>query len=273
MCRMWFADVAEALAATAAGMWILAAVLWIARPGLLPAGIPRVLPVAGLPILLWAAQSEIVDGVADRHGTGPGDLAVWTWFVDHRTAVATWLMKAVTTAGGATGMTVLAMLATLMLVMRRRWFAAGAVAVAAAGSSALVVAFKDLYDRARPPLAERLTGETNPSLPSGHALTSLVVIGVVVAVVYPALRRRAARVALVVTGTVAVAAIGISRLYLGVHWASDVLVGWLLGGTWLAVCLTVLMVATARTAVDPGRDAVLGRRIARPLPDRVGGVA
>jgi membrane-associated phospholipid phosphatase len=263
---MWFADVAEALAATAAGMWILAAVVWIARPVLLPAGVRRVLPVAGLPILLWAAQSEIVDGVADRHGTGPGDLAVWTWFVDHRTPVATWLMKAVTTAGGGLGMTALAVTATIVLAARRNWFAAGAVAVAAAGSSVLVVVFKDLYDRARPPLAGRLTGETNPSLPSGHALTSMVVIGVVVAVVYPALRRRTARVASVAVAALAVAAIGISRLYLGVHWASDVLVGWLLGGTWLAICLTVLMVANTRTATDQGVDVVRGDRLATSAP-------
>lgn len=258
---MWFADVAEALAASAAGMWILAAVLWIARPGLLPAGIRRVLPVAGLPILLWSAQAEIVDGIADRHGDAPGDLTVWTWFVDHRSPVATWLMKAVTTAGGTLGMTALAVAATLVLALRRQWFAAGAVAGATIGSGVLTSTFKDLYDRQRPPVAERLMTETNPSLPSGHALTSTVVLGIIVAVVFPALRRLVARVAVVSVAAVAVAAIGISRLYLGVHWASDVLVGWLLGGTWLAVCVTVLMVAHARTA-----DAAARLGAARALP-------
>jgi membrane-associated phospholipid phosphatase len=245
---MWFADVALALAGFAAALWIGTAVVWVAWPAVLPAGVRGGLAASGLPILLWAAQSQVVDEVADRHGVDPADLAVWSWFVDHRFPAATWVLKAVTTAGSPTGMTALASAVVLVLVLRRRWVEAAAVGVATAGTSVLIGVFKGLYDRARPPLGQQLLTETNPSLPSGHALTSIVVLGIVVAVVLPAVTRTAPRVLLVTAAASAVVAIGVSRLYLGVHWASDVVVGWLLGGAWLAVCVGFLLVARSRTA-------------------------
>ncbi len=245
---MWFADVALVLAAFAGGLWILAALGWVARPAALPAAVRGGLAVSGLPILLWAAQSQVVDQVADRSGVDPADLAVWSWFVDHRSPAATWVMRAVTTVGSPVGMTVLAAVVVVVLLLRRRFVEAGVVTAATAATSVLIGVFKNLYDRARPPAAQRLLAESNPSLPSGHALTSVVVVGVVVAVVLPALARTAHRVLLLAAGTGAVVAIGVSRLYLGVHWASDVLVGWLLGGAWLAVCVGVLVLARSRSA-------------------------
>jgi hypothetical protein len=62
------------------------------------------------------------------------------------------------------------------------------------------------------------------------------------------LRRRAARVAVVVVATLAIAMAGAGRVYLGVHWATDVLTGWLLGGAWLAVCVALV---TMTQAGDP----------------------
>jgi membrane-associated phospholipid phosphatase len=107
--------------------------------------------------------------------------------------------------------------------------------------------FKNLYDRPRPPVGERLAIEGNPSLPSGHALGSVVVIGVLAAVVVLLMRSLALRVLAVVAAAVLVATIGISRLYLAVHWTTDVLAGWFLGGAWLALCVTVLCVARTPT--------------------------
>ena len=71
------------------------------------------------------------------------------------------------------------------------------VAVTALGASALVMGFKHLYERARPPIWEQLTPETSFALPSGHALASMAVLGILTAVGVVLARRRAVRGGLV----------------------------------------------------------------------------
>jgi undecaprenyl-diphosphatase len=88
--------------------------------------------------------------------------------------------------------------------------------------------------------------ENNPALPSGHALGSIVVLGVLAAVVLLATHRTLLRVAAVAAAALGVLTIGVSRLYLGVHWLTDVVTGWFLGGAWLAVCVTALCVLNRR---------------------------
>ena len=106
-----------------------------------------------------------------------------------------------------------------------------------------------------------MTIETNPALPSGHALGSIVVLGVLAAVVVLATRHTLLRVAAVATAALGVLTIGLSRLYLGVHWLTDVVTGWFLGGAWLAVCVTTLCVLTRRRGSGQVRaeDAPVGR--------------
>lgn len=110
---------------------------------------------------------------------------------------------------------------------------------------------------ARPPVAEQLTVETTFSLPSGHAVASTVVLGLLAALALRYTRRVAVRVAVIVAAAVGIATIVVSRLYLGVHWLSDTLTSWLLGGAWLAACVTALMVVCAPFRHDAeNRDAV-----------------
>jgi undecaprenyl-diphosphatase len=89
---------------------------------------------------------------------------------------------------------------------------------------------KRAFDRARPPVADRLVTVGNESLPSGHATMSMVVIGTIVVLSWRFLAgwRRTVLVVL-----------GVAWVYLGVHWFSDVIAGWLVGAAWLAICATV----------------------------------
>jgi undecaprenyl-diphosphatase len=140
-------------------------------------------------------------------------------------------------------MAVTAAMAVALLLRSRRHVEAVTVAVAALGAGALVVGFKHLYGRARPPVTDQLVVQTNASLPSGHALGSMVVLGVLAVVGVLHIQRPAIRAGVVGLAVVLIAAIGLSRIYLGVHWITDVLTGWLLGGAWLAVCSTALLLA------------------------------
>lgn len=210
---------------------------------------------AGAAASLFAAQAGVVDAVADRVGPGALDESVWAWFVSRRSPTLTGLMTGVSTVGGTAGMVVLALAGAVLLWRARHRLEATIVLGATAGAGLLVKGFKNLYDRPRPPVAQRLAVETNASLPSGHALGSAVVLGVLVVVVVLLSRRAWVRGASILLGAVATATIGLSRLYMGVHWASDVVTGWLLGGAWLTLCVTALILLRYRDrATNPVPD-------------------
>lgn len=156
-------------------------------------------------------------------------------------------------------MGVLALISMVWLAWYRRWPQAGTVAVAALGAMVIGSVMKHVLNRARPPRIDQLVVETTASLPSGHTLGSTVVLGSLSAIAFGLLRRPANRAALAIVIVVVIAAVGLSRLYLGVHWSTDVLTGWLLGAAWLSVCVTALEISTlkARFAAQL-RKPVLG---------------
>ena len=121
-----------------------------------------------------------------------------------------------------------------MLAIRRRWRLAVYLLVAGAGALTLDPVLKSLVGRLRPVVAHPVAYGNGDSFPSGHALGSIVCYGALFLVFLPATRGRWRRLFTVAIVTL-IAAIGISRLLLGVHYLSDVLGAWALGITWLGV--------------------------------------
>jgi undecaprenyl-diphosphatase len=187
-------------------------------------------------VLLGAAAAAALYVGAASAGPTSTDLAVHGGTLELRSGELTTVAVAVTEIGSTVSMAVLASLVALWSLWRGRFADALLVFGAMAGAAAVFRGLKVLIDHPRPPLASRLVEETNESLPSGHATMSIVVIGAVVALVWAGLRV-GARVALVAAATTWVAAVGATRIYLGVHWFSDVVAGWLLGAAWLAACV------------------------------------
>ncbi|MDN5750145.1 MAG: phosphatase PAP2 family protein, partial [Pseudonocardia sp.] len=106
---------------------------------------------------------------------------------------------------------------------------------AMAGGVLLFRGLKILIDRPRPPAAVQVIAENNESLPSGHATMATVVVGSLVVLAWAG--RGALGRVLTATGALLwIGAVGLTRVYLGVHWFSDVVAGWLVGAAWLAVC-------------------------------------
>lgn len=246
---VWFADVGLTLALVLLVGVLSAAVLaWLGRrAGWSALWVRRTVWAGGTVAAgLLVAQAAVVDLVEDANGTPAVDDPVLNWFIAHRSSWATWLARLLAAAGGTAAMTAVTAVTVLVLVrLGQRWQAA-VVLVAGAGASLLVVGFKHLYARDRPAATNQIILYDTHALPSGHALGSTVVLGVLAAVIALALHSRAARVAAIAAAAVLVLLVGVSRLYLAAHWLTDVLTGWLLGGAWLTVAVTALVLLTRR---------------------------
>ncbi|WP_224549698.1 phosphatase PAP2 family protein [Mesorhizobium sp. CA16] len=150
-----------------------------------------------------------------------------------------WLEGAVrdVTALGSTAVLVLITTATILyLLLIRRPSTALFMFAAVAGGQVLSSLLKFEVDRPRPDLVSHLVSETSLSFPSGHAMLSAVTyltLGSLAARFLPDRRTKVFVLCLAVLTTVLV---GASRIYLGVHWPSDVLAGWCAGFAWAMLC-------------------------------------
>ena len=143
-------------------------------------------------------------------------------------------VKAVTWLGSSGVLWTVTGLAVVVLAIRRRWRLAIYLLVAGAGALTLDPVLKALVGRLRPVVAHPIAYGNGDSFPSGHALGSIVCYGALFLVFLPATRGTWRRAFTAVISTL-IAAIGVSRLLLGVHFLSDVLGAWALGITWLGV--------------------------------------
>lgn len=197
----------------------------------------------------WAA-GELYEAVHDDSGLARIDGPVLDVMVAHREPWLDGVAIAFTTIGGPVVSPILVTI--VMAVLAWRWRSVMPIvlmAAATAGSLVMTVAGKDLIGRARPPQALAVPPfETSPSFPSGHALNATVIAGIVAYVVLTRSRRPVSR-RLVAGVAIAYALLmGMTRVYLGHHWLTDVLTGWLLGLAWLAVVIAAhqLVVTTLR---------------------------
>lgn len=168
---------------------------------------------------------------------------------------------AVTVLGSLEAIAPLGLLVAGYLVSRRRWLLLGAWLLSLTGSVVLDQLLKQLFARPRPVFEHPLVLETSYSFPSGHAMVSLVVYGVLAYFVVLALRTWRARTAVVLGTALLVLLIGISRLFLGVHYFSDVVAGFAAGGVWLSALITgTETLRRAKPRVAEPHDAEGSRR-------------
>jgi len=147
----------------------------------------------------------------------------------------------ITALGGVAVLTLLTCLATIHLLLRREWRTAALVAAAAISGTMVSNVLKDMFARPRPELtaiAEYGVG----SFPSGHSTASAVVYLTLGLWLAHAAEQRRMKVFYVLTAILLTTLVGLSRLYLGVHYPTDVAAGWAIGSAWALICS---LIATA----------------------------
>lgn len=206
---------------------------------------PRILPLLttvrfiGLLIAgfsLWGFY-EIAEEVLEKE-TQSIDTRILLTIRQWHTPFLDRVMVVITNIGSPTVLLVASLVLAAFLLWRKQRAETATLTIAAIGALVLNTVLKDLFARARPELWQRTVDVNFYSFPSGHAMMSLVVFGIIGYLLAVHAPRWQVAIA---TGTVLlVCAIGFSRLYFGVHWPTDIVAGYAAGTVWLVACILSL---------------------------------
>ncbi|GAC68311.1 phosphatase PAP2 family protein [Gordonia soli] len=179
--------------------------------------------------------------------SGDFDRSITDWVVEHRTAPAEAIAHAVTITGNTVVLTAVVVVATIALAIRGHRAEAMLVGAGSLVGYLLMLGTKALFQRDRPPVRDRLIDIDTFSFPSGHAMMSTVVLGLIAVAAYRISTWVHDHPAVLLLAPVWAVLVGISRVVLGVHWTTDVIAGWVIGAVWVVVC-AVLVSRVPRTA-------------------------
>lgn len=185
----------------------------------------------------WLFGAIAEDVVNQDAPLGTLDLDVATWLHARATPARTSLMFFVSDLGAPLTVTVMTSLLAILLLWRRQHYRLLLLALAVPGGALLNLAIKLLVHRARPIFDDPIQTLTSYSFPSGHAMGATIFYGTLAAIVVWQVDQWGVRTLALAIAAVLVALICFSRIYLGVHYLSDVTAGFLAGVVWLGACL------------------------------------
>lgn len=152
----------------------------------------------------------------------------------------------ITALGGFAVLALVTLLACGYLAVQRKWGGALVLLVATLGGTAISEGLKMGFNRPRPDLVAHVVETTSMSFPSGHAMLSAVTYLTLGALLAHAQERQRLRSYILGAAILVTLLIGVSRIYLGVHWPTDVLAGWCLGAAWAMLCWSIATWLTRR---------------------------
>jgi undecaprenyl-diphosphatase len=185
--------------------------------------------VVALVFFSWLT-SEMLEGE-----TGAFDEAIRTFVHKHAMPILTTIMQLVTWLGSVMWLIVFGVCVAIAFVLTKRWRDIALFIVTMAGGIVLNITLKLSFGRARPDTFFETPQPSSYSFPSGHALLSLCFYGALAAIITHRLRSRATCFLIWTAAAVLVILIGFSRIYLGVHYPSDVLASYAVALSWVVV--------------------------------------
>ncbi|MEP6823953.1 MAG: phosphatase PAP2 family protein [Ramlibacter sp.] len=193
-------------------------------------------------VLLFIAATWLFAGIAEDVVTGDplvlADQQITEWFHAHATPGITRWMLLVTHAHGTLGISLMGLALALYLTWRRIWSWLLTLAVALPGGMVLNVIFKHIFRRTRPSFDDPLLTLLSYSFPSGHVTGSALLYGVLASFLASRVKTWFARMLIFAGACLMVIAVGTTRIYLGVHYFSDVVAAAAWSTAWLVMWLT-----------------------------------
>ena len=156
-----------------------------------------------------------------------------------------WIVRRVTWLANNATLIAFVVLGMLALTATRRYWSAFRLGVASGIGGLIVMGLKNLFQRGRP--LEQVIPAHGYSLPSGHAFAATVFYGFLIYLTFRVTDRAGPRVAAAVVGGAIILAVGLSRVYLNVHFLTDVVAGWTVGATWLIASQLMISGVERRT--------------------------
>jgi undecaprenyl-diphosphatase len=185
----------------------------------------------------------LIAGIVTRGITQTTDERVLQWFAQHRTPALTEIMLEITSLGNGTVLIMLVGIVSVFLWLTNHRWSVYLLLVGVLGGQVLSSLLKNAFDRDRPSVIEWVGQASSPSFPSGHAMGAFIAYGAVAYMVTRLQPTAATRRFTWLVAALLIGGIGISRMYLGVHYPSDVIAGFIGGLAWLG------FVAASMTAV------------------------
>jgi membrane-associated phospholipid phosphatase len=201
-------------------------------------GLPLVVALAVLTAGAWAfgaLAEEMAEG-----DTVHVDRPVANWLHERATDPLTDVLRVFTWSGNGGFLVLVVLVGALVLLRRGLVTDAVFVVLAFAGAEVITYGMKHGFRRERPFFEDPLATASSFSFPSGHSLVSLAVYGSLALVAARHAPNRRVATAVLIAACAWVLAIGFSRLYLGVHFLSDILAGYAAGAAWLALLYLAL---------------------------------
>jgi undecaprenyl-diphosphatase len=162
-------------------------------------------------------------------------------------------MRDLTALGSAPVLVIFVLAVAGFLAARRQYHALGLLLAATVGGILLNNLLKVAFARPRPEAALHLTEVRSMSFPSGHAMESAIIYLTLAALLARLVRPRALQLYFVGVASFLTFVVGLTRVYLGVHYPTDVLAGWTAGLGWSLLCWTTARHLQRRGAVEPGK--------------------
>ncbi len=190
-------------------------------------------------LLLFVASISLFVSIADEVGEGDSlayDRATLLFINHYFSPYLDVVMVVGTDLGGVIGVSIISLITAALLTYKKVWRKLVFFVSSVGGAVALNVILKGIFARERPNLFDRLVTETSFSFPSGHAMASSILSVSIVVLLW----KTKWRVPTIVLAVIFMLFIGFSRLYLGVHYPTDILAGWSVSIAWAVTVYLIL---------------------------------